>query len=143
MVIKYEESDLFHNIDEIITKYSKPYEDIYENNKESSDSIVATPATIPHTPLQSKGPVSGLSQNMENHQLTEIELAYSDFPEEDHLKLPLDSYAQIESLISNSSKAGTDRSRPPTDRETPVSDDLIYITEKVVSRSIIEKYEES
>lgn len=80
---------------------------------------------------------------MESHQITEIELAYSDFPEEDHLKLPLDSYAQIESLISNSSRPGTDRSRPPTDRETPVSNDLIYITEKVVSRSIIEKYEES
>jgi hypothetical protein len=45
MVIKYEESDLFHNIDEIITKYSKPYEDIYENNKESSD-IVAPPSLI-------------------------------------------------------------------------------------------------
>jgi hypothetical protein len=29
------------------------------------------------------------------HPLTEIELAYSDFPEEDRFKLPLDSYAQI------------------------------------------------
>ena len=48
--------------------------------------------------------------NMEKHT-TEIELAYSDFPEEEQLKLPLDSYAQIESLISHSSRPGTERER--------------------------------
>jgi hypothetical protein len=29
MVVKYEESDLFNNIDDIIHRYSQPYEEIY------------------------------------------------------------------------------------------------------------------
>jgi hypothetical protein len=71
---------------------------------------------------------SHLPSLLSNYQITEIELAYSDFPEEDNLKLPLDSYAQIESLISNSSRPETDRERPPTDRETPISEGTIFIT---------------
>jgi hypothetical protein len=65
---------------------------------------------------------------------TEIELAYSDFPEEDQFKLPLDSCAQIGSLISQ--RSNTDRS----EREYPLPTETVIITEKVVSRSIIEKY---
>jgi hypothetical protein len=85
--------------------------------------MILGPNTVPHTPMQSH-----LPSLLSNYQITEIELAYSDFPEEDNLKLPLDSYAQIESLISNSSRPETDRERPPTDRETPISEGTIFIT---------------
>lgn len=95
MVIKYQESDLCNNIDDIITKFSKPYEEIYENGKWSEDDDHLAHETTPHTPAQSNSPTSILTpSSLDRPMTTEIELAYSDFPE-DNLKLPLDSYAQI------------------------------------------------
>jgi hypothetical protein len=38
---------------------------------------------------------SMLMQSTLEKQQTEVELAYSDFPDEERFKLPLDSYAQI------------------------------------------------
>jgi hypothetical protein len=75
---------------------------------------------------------------------TEVELIYSDFPEEQNFKLPLDSYAQLESLLSHVSGSSTDRqSRPPTERENliPINEEGIMITEKGATRSLLEKIE--
>lgn len=67
-------------------------------------------------------------------------------PEEGNngFKLPLDSYAQVGSLISHESNSNTDRnSRPPTDRDLPYNEETIIITEKYLSKSMIEKFEEN
>lgn len=58
VVVQCEESGVFNDIEDIITKYSKPYEDIYEsgennqwNEEENAISPVsASPAELGHTP---------------------------------------------------------------------------------------------
>jgi len=101
------------NIDDIINKFSKPYEDLYSNKKESQPENTNTQTPLTLSP---PSPPSILLNSNVSHHNTEIELAYSDFPEEDKFKLPLDSYAQIESFISNDSRSASSRSGPHTER---------------------------
>jgi hypothetical protein len=107
-----------NNIDDIINHYSMPYEEIYSMAVEEGKGREVV-NTIPQTPMPSSLP--SVVFGMEQPNGTEIELAYSDFPEEDQYKLPLDSYAQIDSLISNSSSPDTERSYLRHDREPPLS----------------------
>lgn len=66
--------------------------------------------------------VEGVGKDMAEKEMTEVELSYSHLPDE---QLMLESYAQIGSLVSNQGSA------------------TIVITEKLNSRSILEKFEES
>ncbi len=102
VVVRCEESQLlsqFGNIDDIITRYSKPYEDLYESRHDEDPKISESCVTPVGTPLTSspmpEPSPSMLMQSTLEKQQTEVELAYSDFPDEERFKLPLDSYAQI------------------------------------------------
>lgn len=142
-IITYDESDLeapYKDIDEIIDKYSKPYEELYlDSGKEINIDI----NTESH--LANAAPSLQLASILHSHLLdapecmesTEIDLTYSHLPDE---QLLLDSCAPIGSLISNSDNVSkNERLRdalPPVDTQ-------IFITEKINSRSILEKFEES
>ena len=113
-------------IENIINHFSKPYEELYQKfNPSSLAPPISTQSAIP----------SLLSVPKE----TEVELAYSELPGETEFKLPLDSYAQIESLISNSSQKS---SRPPTERSLPNLDEPLELRERH-SQSLLEQYEEN
>ena len=69
-VVNYEESDICSNIDDIITKFSRPYEDIYEHGeKQQFDDMKedenSGPKTMPQNPALSHTP-----SLMSNNQIT-------------------------------------------------------------------------
>lgn len=72
---------------------------------------------------------SNVIDNRASREMTEVELSYSQLPEE---QLLIDSFAQIGSLISNSENFGQQRSRRNSSDDTH-----IVITEKLNSRSIL------
>lgn len=120
------QSQFNNNIDSIINRYSKPYADMYNTRKIAQNTpnllqeempVLALPSSVNHYPTPANSNVVGSIMIDSAHlPQTEIEFIYSDFPEENTFKLPLDSYAQLESLISNE-EGSSIRSRPATDRD--------------------------
>jgi hypothetical protein len=154
-VITYDESDLeapYKDIDEIIDKYSRPYEELYlDSGKQIKIEGEAAFTfedfnSVAHQTNQSHslnhiqiGSIMLDSNVMElNKEMTEVELTYSHLP---HEQLLMDSFAQIGSLISNNDSLG-DR-LGDYEHDPHLENGTIVITEKLNSRSILEKYEES
>ena len=83
VVVKYEESEVFGDIDDIIDKYTLPFDTLYQEQKEEEEKEnQETMMNTPSMPVQSILPSLNLTPSrLEVPQLTEVELAYSDFPE--------------------------------------------------------------